>query len=232
MEIQLSAVNKQYGDHAILDHVDLTVVGGEIHGIVGYNGAGKSTMAKIIAGIVLKDSGGVLLDGKVQKEWGIHNALRAGVFYLDSCSTLLPQLSVQENMLYGLNNIKKRMPFGIMRNQKWIERELNAFIEQYGLECSPESKTGDLSNSVRGVLELLRVKMFDPKVLLIDELDSNINRRYQEIMWEMIRQMRDGGTAVMYISHQVNQVLELSDRISVLMDAHIVETICNDRDHP
>ena len=232
MEFQISAVNKQYGDHGILENVNLTIFGGEIHGIVGYNGAGKSTMAKIMAGMIQKDSGKLLIDQVEMKEWDVHRAMRRGVFYVDSRTTLLPKLSVRENMLYGLNSVSHIWPFGIMRNRKWMERELDASIRRFGLECRPESSVGELSNSVREVLELLRAKMFHPRVLLIDELDSNVNHRCQEIIWQLVREMRDYGTAIMYISHQVNQVLEVSDRISVLMDAHIVETIRNDREHP
>ena len=232
MLFQVTGISKQYGEQLILENVSLDILGGEIHGIVGYNGAGKSTMARIMAGIIQRDSGKILFDHIEVKDWSVRKALRAGVFYVDTHSTLLPELSVLENMLYGLNNAKRSIFSLILRNQKWIERELNANIQQYGLECRAKSEVASLSTSEKRVLELLRVKMFHPRVLLIDEVDSNVNERYQKIMWQIIQEMRDGGTAVLYISHQVNQIIEVSDRISVLTDAHIVETIDNDRDHP
>lgn len=232
MVFQILEVNKQYGDHAILENVNLEILGGEIHGIVGYNGAGKSTMAKIMAGIIQRDSGRIVFDHVEVKNWDIRRAMQTGVFYADSHSTFLPELTVLENMLYGLNNVKRGRLFGIVRNQKRMERELREMIDRFDLECGVNTCIGELSTSVKGVLELIRIKMFHPKVLLIDELDSNVNERYQNIMWYLIQEMRDSGTAVLYISHQVNQIIRVSDRISVLMDAHIVETIENDRERP
>ena len=202
MLFQVTGISKQYGEQLILENVSLDILGGEIHGIVGYNGAGKSTMARIMAGIIQRDSGKILFDHIEVKDWSVRKALRAGVFYVDTHSTLLPELSVLENMLYGLNNAKRSIFSLILRNQKWIERELNANIQQYGLECRAKSEVASLSTSENRVLELLRVKMFHPRVLLIDEVDSNVNERYQKIMWQIIQELRDGGTAVLYSRNQ------------------------------
>lgn len=224
MIFQISGVNKQYDDDIILEDVNLDIRGGEIHGIVGYNGAGKSTMAKIIAGIAQMDSGKIALDHMEQKNWSIRKAMRTGVFYADCRSTLLPELTVLENMLYGLNNIRGNRLFGILLNQRRIERELTAAIDRFQLECAPDSKVAELSTSLKSTLELLRIRMFHPKVLLIDELDSNVNEKYLDIMETMIEEMKGDGTGILYISHQVDKVLQVSDRVSVLMDAHVVET--------
>lgn len=224
MIFQISGVNKQYDDDIILEDVNLDIRGGEIHGIVGYNGAGKSTMAKIIAGIAQMDSGKIALDHMEQKNWSIRKAMRTGVFYADCRSTLLPELTVLENMLYGLNNIRGNRLFGILLNQRRIERELTAAIDRFQLECAPDSKVAELSTSLKSTLELLRIRMFHPKVLLIDELDSNVNEKYLDIMETMIGEMKGDGTGILYISHQVDKVLQVSDRVSVLMDAHVVET--------
>lgn len=231
MVFQISEVNKQYDENVILEQVSLDVRGGEIHGIVGYNGAGKSTMARIMAGMIQMDSGRIFLDRLEMKSWDIQKAMRAGIFYADCRSTLLPELSVLDNMLFGLNNIKGGRLFGIMRNQKKIERQLVSAIHEFGLECTPESKVSELSTSLKGVLELLRISLFQPKILLIDELDSNVNEKYLRVMERIIDNLCSSGTGIMYISHQIDKVVRVSDRISVLMDAHVVETINKEEMH-
>lgn len=232
MVFQVVGINKQYGDQPILQQVDFEITGGEIHGIVGYNGAGKSTMAKIMAGIIQKDEGKIIIDHIEIKKWDVRRAMQAGIFFVDSHSTLLPELTVLENMLFGLNKVRHGIFSAIVRNQKRILRELEAAIAAYGLDFGPDTRVQRLSVSEKNVLELLRVKLFQPRMVLIDELDSNVNESYRRIMMQMVREMKAAGVSIMYISHQVNQVIEASDRISVLMDAHIVETIVNDREHP
>lgn len=225
MVFQISEVDKQYNGNVILEQVSLDIRGGEIHGVVGYNGAGKSTMAKIMAGLVQMDSGKIYLDHTEMKNWCIQKAIRSGIFYADCRSTLLPELSVTDNMLFGLNSVKGSHFFGIMRNQKRIERELAKAIREFGLECSEKSKVGDLSTSLKSVLELLRISLFHPKILLLDEVDSNVNKKYLCVMEKMINELKKSGTGILYISHQVDKVVNKSDRISVLMNAHIAETI-------
>ena len=225
MVFKISEICKQYGDNIVLENISLELQGGKVHGILGYNGAGKSTLGKIVGGVIQKDSGHMHLDRMECSNWDVRRAMRSGVFIVDYHSTLLPELTVRENMLYGLNSIKDGNLLSVIRNKKKIVQRLKSELEHYGLECNMDWQISQVSNSMRNILELLRIKLFSPKVVVVDEIDANVNEFFRERIKKIIRDMAEDGVAVLYISHQIQRVMEISDEISAIMDAHLVETV-------
>lgn len=225
MVFKIAEICKQYGDNVVLDNITLNLVGGRIHGILGYNGAGKSTLAKIIGGVLQMDSGHMWLDNTECVNWDVRKAMQQGVFLVDYHSTLLSELTVRENMLYGLNSIKKPKPLGVIWNEKRMLKKLQEELDHYDIQCRMDWQVSQISTSMRNILELLRVKLFSPKVVVVDEIDVNVNEDCRDKIREIIRDMANDGAAVLYISHQIQRVMDISDDISAILDAHLVETI-------
>lgn len=225
MMIQLEHISKKYDDMLILEDITMRVQAGMIHGIIGYNGAGKSTIAKIIGGMCEMDGGEMYLDGSRLKKWDVSTALRNGVYLVDNHSTLLPELTVLENMLYGLNGMMPGKKAPIITARRRVEKQLGRMIQALGLDCRPNQLVRELTNSLRNVLELVRVVMFSPKFVMIDEIDTSVNENDKEIIRQLILWMKSEGVGIVYISHQIEYVISLADEISIIMNKHVVETV-------
>lgn len=225
MPYEIKNLNKRYDDNVVLQDVSLCLEEKKIHGLVGYNGSGKSTLGKILAGVIQKDSGQLILDKHEIRRWDVKEAIQSGIFLADYHSTMIPELTVIENMLYGLNCRKDNSFLKIVFNQRWIERQLEKEILQYGLNCKKNIQVSQLSNSLKYVLELLRIKMFHPKYLIVDEVDANVNEFYKGIIAQILMDLKDSGTGILYITHQIERLIKMSDKISVLQDAHIINTV-------
>lgn len=228
MVFQLNHIQKQFDENLILEDVSLVIEEGTIHGMIGYNGAGKSTTAKIIGGVCSYDAGEIVIDGKVIKEWNVTVAMKHGVYFADNHSTLLPELTIMENMLYGLNSMSKCGTLGFIVGRNKIKKKLQHYINRLHLPCKVDQRVGELTNSLRNVLELIRICMFEPKLIVIDELDSSVNKYDKDIIRALMMELKEKNVAVLYISHQIEYALSVSDIISIIMNKHILQTIRTD----
>lgn len=231
MPYQVKNLCKQYGGNVVLEDVSLALEAGKIHGLIGYNGVGKSTLSKIMGGVLQREGGELVLDGQRIDSWDVRRAALSGVFLVDSHSTMLPKQTIFENMLYGLNSLNRKGVLPVVSRRGWIRQRLKHEIQKYELNCEESMQVSQISYSLKCVLELLRIKIFSPRYLIVDETDANVNDYYKNIIGRIFKDLCEAGTGILYITHNIEHLVELSDQISILQEARIVDTISRDMVH-
>jgi len=216
--IALREVAKRYGSVQALDGVSLELRAGEVHCVAGENGAGKSTLIKILTGAIHRDSGDYEVAGQPVGDLTPAAARDAGVGVVYQELSLLPDLSVGENLLMG------RLPA-----RRWITRpaELRrraaAMLARVGLgELDPGTPVRDTSLAVRQLVEIAKVLGERPRVIIFDEPTTALSAEETGSLLAQIRRLRDEGHAIMYVSHHLEEMFEIGDRITVLRDGRLV----------
>lgn len=221
--IEIENLSKSYGGLQALDNVQLNVRKGEVHAVVGENGAGKSTMMKILGGIVKRDSGKVVFEGKEVEFHSPSESIEAGIAIIHQELSVLPTLNVIENVYMG------RMParFGRLL---WKEMEKGAreVLGRVGLKINPYRLMDDLTISQRQLVEVAKAISVQAKVIVMDEPNSSLSEKETERLFAVIRELQKQGIAIIYVSHKIDEVLEISDRITVLRDGRYVGRMTKD----
>ncbi len=216
--LQLRGISKRFGATVALDGVDFEIAAGEVHALIGENGAGKSTLLNILSGLIRQDAGTMLLSGTTYAPEGPADARRRGIAHIHQELALCPHLSVAENILMGAEPSRR----GWLQREELFERAAK-LLEEFGRsEIDPRRRTGDLSLPDQQVVEICRALAQDARVMLMDEPTSSLQRSNVERLFRLIRQLRDRGIAVVYISHFLEEVREIADRYTVLRDGKSV----------
>ena len=217
--LSISNLNKSYSTPVLTD-ITLTVARGEIHAIVGENGAGKTTLGSILAGFLNRDSGRILLDDIDYEPAGPKDAFNAGI----SCATqefsLIDTLSVAENI--ALRKLPQNRSI-ILKGE--LEQQTRSLLRVVGLEhVSPDTKTETLGIAERQLVELAKALSMDYRVLILDEPTAALTSPQTAHLHKVITGLANSGTSVIYISHRLRDVLEVSDTVTVLRDGRIITT--------
>ena len=221
--LELRGVRKRYEATLALRDVDLTVGAGEVHALAGENGAGKSTLIKILAGAVRRDAGTIALDGTPVEFPTPLAARAAGIRVVYQEFSLVPSVSVTENMLLG------RMP--ARAAGWWIDwpsahRVAAEAIASLGFEVPDvRRRVGALPVSQRQMIEIAKAMLERPRILVLDEPSAVLSTRDLERLFAAIRTLRQGGGTVIYVSHRLDEVFAIADRITVLKDGARVDTV-------
>lgn len=217
--LEISNVAKTFGPVVALKRMNLTVRRGRVHTLLGENGAGKSTLMKILAGVFKPTSGTILLKGAPYTPKNPRDARASGISIVFQELSLSRNLSVAENIL--ANNEPSR--FGFI-----LERELNAeaskLIAELGLPVDARAKVGDLSIAQRQLVEIAKGLSQPADVVILDEPTSSLSDSEAEILFTIIERLKARGTAVIYISHRMEEIMRLSDDITVVRDGEYVTT--------
>lgn len=209
----LEDVSVRYGSVRALDHVSLEVQPGEVHGLMGENGAGKSTLLKVLSGVVRPETGRIVLNGAPQQFGRARDAIDAGVSIIYQELHLVPELSVAENLLLG--HMPSRL--GALNRREMLHRARKE-LERLGEPIDPKAKVGTLSIGQRQMLEIGKALLRDARVIAFDEPTSSLSVRETERLTHIIRQLRAEGRAIIYVTHRMNEVDELCDRVTVFRD--------------
>ncbi len=211
---ELRSITKRYPGVLALDDVGLGVRAGEIHALAGENGAGKSTLIKVLGGAVAPDAGAILVDGEPIRLSSPHAAIDRGISVVHQELVSAPSLSVAENVLLGR---LPRTPWGGVR---WRAARSSArdALNRVGLEIDERTSMGRLSLGQQQLVEIARALVRDARVLVLDEPSAILGGRDLDVLYDVVRSLRDRGVAVVYISHRLKEVLSLSDRVTVLKD--------------
>ena len=201
-----------------LGGVDLTVAAGSVHGIVGENGAGKSTLMKSIAGAVSPDEGTVEAFG-VDVRGSIRAADDAGIAMIHQELTIIPELSVVDNVFLG--SPPRRGPF---LDRTTARRRYAAAAELLSTDLHPDDRAGGLSTSARQPLEIMRALVRDKRLVIMDEPTASLGPRDIEQLHRIVRDLRDRGISVLYVSHDLEAVLDVCDTVSVMREGRVVST--------
>jgi ABC-type sugar transport system ATPase subunit len=213
-----TGLTKSYGGVRVLDGVDLTADAGEVHALVGENGAGKSTLIKILGGAIRPDAGTVTLDGAPLPVGDPLDVRRRGVSVVYQEFTLVPGLSVADNVFLGR---ERGRPF--LRRAD-MTREAQAVLDELGGGIDASALVGQISVAHQQMVEIARALVGDAAVLIFDEPSASLSGREVDRLMAAIRRLRTRGLGIIYISHRFEEVFALADRVTVLRDGRRVET--------
>ena len=212
--LRMNKICKRFPGVVALSQVDLAVAGGEILALMGENGAGKSTLIKILAGVYVKDSGEIFFEGRRVDITSPHESQLLGISVIFQELNLLPNLSVAENIFMGREN--KRLggflDFGATR------RLAGDLMERVGLHCPPETPVHSLPVSQRQMVEVAKALSLKAKLIVMDEPTSSLTEGETQLLFGIIRTLKASGVAVIFISHRLNEVFTIADRVQVLRD--------------
>jgi ABC-type sugar transport system ATPase subunit len=218
--LEIQDASKRFPGVQALTDVSMTVEEGEVHALVGQNGAGKSTLVKCVSGVHPPDGGQIMFDGDVLKAYTPKHAYDSGITVVYQRTQLLPWLSVAENILLG------QMPTvggAVIRRHECI-RIAQELLARFNLHINPEIPVNRLSPPERQEVVIARALYRRAKLLILDEPTAALDATRIDRLFELIRDLKAQGVAVLYISHHLEEVFRLADRITVLRDGHVVST--------
>ncbi len=219
--LRMTGVSKRYPGVVALDGVDLEVRKGEVHILLGENGAGKSTLMKILAGAVRRDEGTIEIDGVPLDEPGPRAAQAAGVSIIYQEFNLIPHLTVAENIFLGR---ERGLGFPGVIDQGWIFREAERRLTDLGVAIDARAVVDDLGVAEQQMVEVAKALSIDAKVLVMDEPTSALTDKEIVRLFSVIRGLQARGVAVIYISHRMEELFQIGDRVTVLRDGRLIGT--------
>jgi ribose transport system ATP-binding protein len=216
--LELKGVSKSFGGVQALRGVDFTLLTGQIHGLAGENGAGKSTMMKIIAGVHGADAGAMRLDGKDVHFRSTRDARAAGIGMVHQELSVAPELSVAENVFLGSQPVGR---LGIVAWRRMAERAAEE-LKNLGLEINPRARLGDFPIGVQQLVELCRVLFSGARIIILDEPTSALSPPEIERLFAVLGKLREGGRSIVFISHFLDDILKISDAITIFRNGRNV----------
>ncbi|BAU29473.1 ribose ABC transporter ATP-binding protein [Aneurinibacillus soli] len=218
--IEMTDISKSFGAVHVLKDVSFSLDKGEIHALMGENGAGKSTLMKILTGIYPKDSGVIRVRGEEVEFSGPKDAEEKGIAVIHQELNIIPQLTVMENMFLGRDLTGA---FGVLRTKE-MKARTKEYLGRLGVQIDPDTEAGTLSIGQQQMIEIARALSLNAEVLIMDEPTAALTEREIEALFSVIRDLRAQGVGVVYISHRMEEIFALCDRISVLRDGTFVGT--------
>ena len=220
LKLRVEGLAKSFAGLKALAGVSLDVRHGEVHAVVGENGAGKSTLMKILGGIIPRDAGRTELDGREVSFSSPREAIAAGIAVIHQELSVLPTLNVVENLFMG------RMPTRRGRILwKVLEERSRAALAEVGLDIDPRVLMNDLSISQRQLVEIAKALSINARLIIMDEPNSSLSETESERLFTVIESLKSRRVSVIYVSHKIDEVLRISDRITVLRDGALVGTV-------
>jgi monosaccharide-transporting ATPase len=214
-----TGVSKQFLGARALDGVDFSLRCGEVHALLGENGAGKSTLIKCLTGAYRRDTGSVVLDGIAIDPRNTFDAQKLGIGTVYQEVNLLDNLSVADNLFLG----RQPRRFGLTRTRE-MQRQSRALLSQYGLDIDPGAALSSFSVAVQQVIAIARAVDLSGKVLVLDEPTASLDKNEVELLFGIIRDLKRRGLGIIFITHFLEQVYAISDRITVLRNGKLVGT--------
>lgn len=216
--LEMKDISKTFPGVKALDHVQLQIRAGEVHALMGENGAGKSTLMKILMGIYSKDEGGeILFNGQPYEVANPKEAMDHGVVMIHQELNPILDMSVFENIFVG-RELRKH---GLVDSKAEI-REAQKLIEECGLHVSPKEKLRNLTVAQCQLIEIIKAISINAKVIIMDEPTAAITEREVELLFGHIRRLKEKGVAIIYISHRMDEIFSICDRVSVYRDGHYI----------
>ena len=215
--VQMKNISKSFSGTKVLKGVNLELGHGEILALLGENGAGKSTLMKILSGIYSKDEGEIYLDGELCHFQNPKEAQNKGVAIIHQEMNLCNDLSVSENIFLG-----REVMEGLSLNHKKMDEEAQKILDDLGISMKSTELAGDLKVSEQQMVEIAKALSQDAKVLIMDEPTSALSRKEIEDLFRVIRKLRDEGRGIIYISHRLDELRAIVDKVSILRDGENV----------
>jgi ribose transport system ATP-binding protein len=214
LAVEMRGIYKSFDGTPVLHDVDFDVRAGEVHALVGGNGAGKTTLMKILQGVYSLDRGEIRVAGRVVRLASVLDAKAAGVGMVFQEFSLVPSLTVAQNVFLNAESRKAGL---LVRDKDSVQRAREVFA-QMGADVDPEKTMGELGTAYWQLTEIAKALAKDARVLIMDEPTASLARHESEALFELIGRLKDRGIAIIYISHRMQEIYEIADRISVLRD--------------
>lgn len=217
--LTLENITKEYPGVTALNDINISFEKGKIHGLVGENGAGKSTLIKLLTGAIEKTSGNIFYKGRELENITPIKSLDMNIIPVYQELNMIPTLSVCDNIFYGHEKVK-----GITLDKKYMREKTTELLKQVGLKISPKTKVRELSVGNQQLIEIAKALIKEVEVLILDEPTASLMDIEKENLFRIIKDFKKRGISIFYISHRLDEVLELSDTITVLRNGEVIDT--------
>lgn len=217
--LQVRGLSKQFGGARALSSIDLDIYRGEVHGLVGANGAGKSTLIRCLAGVITPDEGTVTVEGVEQRLGSPRGAEEAGLAFIHQELNLVPHFSAVQNILLGAPKVTR---FGMI-DWKASRKAAVAAAERIGVDFSLDQRVDELSVAQRWLIMISRALNQDAAMIAMDEPTASLSDHESENLFRVIRDLAATDVGILYVSHRLDEVLDLSDRITVFRDGRVTD---------
>ncbi|MDO4632447.1 MAG: sugar ABC transporter ATP-binding protein [Eubacteriales bacterium] len=220
--LEATGISKSFSGVTVLDGAELSIKPGELHALMGENGAGKSTLMKVVMGIYTRDAGRVFLDGQEVEFKSAREALDAGISMIHQELSPIPEMTVAENVFLGREQkLIKGLPFV---DKKELNRRTEELLKEYSLSefIRPNMKMKDLNIAQTQMMEIIKAVSYNSKVIIMDEPTSSLSEKETEILFGIIDNLKKKKVGIIYISHRMEEVFELADRVSILRDGKFI----------
>src|SRR6516225_8912480 len=218
-QIRLVSIGKRYSGTKALDNVSVEVAGGSVHALVGANGAGKSTLGKIVGGVIRPDDGQLFIDDRPVRYASPREARTDGIATIAQELSPVPQMSVIENIFLGIEPRRS----GLVQRHR-MRAQYEALISEWGFELDANAKVGALRTADKQKVEILRAVACDARIIVMDEPTSSLTSVETATLHRMIHTLRASGRTIVYVSHFLDEVLDLADTVTVLRSGRLVRT--------
>ena len=218
MKLELRGITKRFGTLVANDHIDLIVEPGEIHCLLGENGAGKSTLMNVLYGLYQADEGEILLDDEVQHFAGPGDAMNAGIGMVHQHFMLIPVFTVAENVMLGHESTRA----GGLLDLPTARANVREISERFGFDVDPDALVDDLPVGVQQRVEIIKALSRDARVLVFDEPTAVLTPQETDELMAIMRQLKETGTSIVFITHKLREVREVADRITVVRLGKVV----------
>ncbi|MEX1663543.1 sugar ABC transporter ATP-binding protein [Thioclava sp. 15-R06ZXC-3] len=219
--LSVENISKSFPGVKALDDVTFDVFPGEVHALVGENGAGKSTLMKVLAGLHRADAGQIVYQGAPVRITSPLDARQMGILLIHQELSLSPELSVAENIYLGAWPTNA---FGVLKKRK-LRRDAQAALDALGLDIRPDIRVGDLSIARQQMVEIARALAFNANVVIFDEPTASLTDAEKDQLFTTIRSLKAKGVGIVYISHKMDEIFEITDRITILRDGTLQGTV-------
>lgn len=218
--LELKDISKSFSGVEVLHGVSFALRQGEVHALLGENGAGKSTLVKVITGVHQPDSGEILLDGRPVHFGDTHQTRQAGITAIYQELSLFPDLNVAENIFVGCQPVTR----GGRIDWRKLYAEAGKLLQSLGVDLDLRQKARNLSIAQQQMVEIARAFSLNARILIMDEPTSSLTLNEVADLFRLVRRLRDEGTSIIFISHRLEELFEIADRVTVLRDGMYVDT--------
>lgn len=217
--IELKDITMEFPGVKALDQVSFNLKKGEIHALCGENGAGKSTLIKILTGVNIPTSGTFFFEGKEYQDPSPAKSMSMGIYAIYQEFNLLPHMTVAENVFFG-QEIEEN---GVLQKKEMVQK-CRELINEIGVDIDPNARVNRLSVAHQQIVEIARTLYRDIKVLIMDEPTAPLTENEIQILFKVIKKLKAEGVSIIYISHRLEEIFELADRITVIRDGQYIKT--------
>ena len=218
MKLELRGITKRFGTFVANDHIDLVVETGEIHGLLGENGAGKSTLMNVLYGLYAPSSGEILIDDVPVRFSGPSDAMAAGIGMVHQHFMLVPVFTVAENVALGA----EATSFGGVLNLEATRKKIREISAKFGFDVDPDALVEDLPVGVQQRVEIIKALVRNSKILILDEPTAVLTPQETDELMDIMGQLRDGGTSIVFITHKLREHKAITDTITVIRRGKVV----------